>query len=76
MFPEIIQSAAANHSPALIANYTYDLVKEFNSFYQQVSILGEENHDIKVFRVQLSKSVGNTIKMHFQLLGIDVPERM
>ena len=76
LFPEIIQSAASNHSPALIANYTYDLVKEFNSFYQQVSILGEENHDIKVFRVQLSKSVGNTIKNAFQLLGIDVPERM
>ena len=76
LFPEIIQSAAANHIPALIANYTYDLVKEFNSFYQQVSILGEENHDIKVFRVQLSKSIGNTIKNAFQLLGIDVPERM
>ena len=63
-------------NPALIANYTYDLVKEFNSFYQQVSILGEENHDKKVFRVQLSKSVGNTIKNAFQLLGIEVPERM
>ena len=76
LFPEVIQNAAANHSPALIANYTYDLVKEFNSFYQQVSILGEENHDKKVFRVQLSKSVGNTIKNAFQLLGIEVPERM
>jgi arginyl-tRNA synthetase len=76
LFPEVIQNAAENHSPALIANYTYDLVKEFNSFYQQVSILGEENHDIKVFRVQLSKSVGNTIKNAFQLLGIEVPERM
>lgn len=76
LFPEVIQNAAENHSPALIANYTYDLVKEFNSFYQQVSILGEENHDKKVFRVQLSKSVGNTIKNAFQLLGIDVPERM
>lgn len=76
LFPEVIQNAADNHSPALIANYTYDLVKEFNSFYQQVSILGEENHDKKVFRVQLSKSVGNTIKNAFQLLGIDVPERM
>ena len=76
LFPEVIQSAADNHSPALIANYTYDLVKEFNSFYQQVSILGEENHDKKVFRVQLSKSVGNTIKNAFQLLGIEVPERM
>jgi arginyl-tRNA synthetase len=76
LFPELIQNAAENHSPALIANYTYDLVKEFNSFYQQVSILGEENHDKKVFRVQLSKSVGNTIKNAFQLLGIEVPERM
>lgn len=76
LFPEVIQNAADNHSPALIANYTYDLVKEFNSFYQQVSILGEENHDKKVFRVQLSKSVGNTIKNAFQLLGIEVPERM
>ena len=76
LFPEVIQNAAENHSPALIANYAYDLVKEFNSFYQQVSILGEENHDKKVFRVQLSKSVGNTIKNAFQLLGIEVPERM
>jgi arginyl-tRNA synthetase len=76
LFKEVIQNAAANHSPALIANYTYDLVKEFNSFYQQVSILGEENHDKKVFRVELSKSVGNTIKNAFLLLGIEVPERM
>ncbi len=76
LFPEVIQNAAAHHSPALIANYTYELVKEFNSFYQQVSILGEENHAKKVFRVQLSKSVGNTIKNAFLLLGIDVPERM
>jgi arginyl-tRNA synthetase len=76
MYPEVIQSAAANHSPALIANYTYDLVKEYNSFYQTVSILGEENHDKKVFRVQLSKKVADTIKTAFKLLGIDVPERM
>ena len=76
LFAEVIQNAADSHSPALVANYTYDLVKEFNSFYQQVSILGEENLDKKVFRVQLSKSVGNTIKNAFQLLGIEVPERM
>ena len=76
LFPDVIQSAAAQHSPALIANYTYDLVKEFNSFYQQVSILGEENQDKKVFRVQLAKAVGNTIKNAFSLLGINVPERM
>ena len=76
LFPEVIQDAAKNHSPALIANYTYDLVKEFNSFYQNVSILGEENLDKKVFRVQLSNSVANTIKNAFGLLGIEVPERM
>ncbi|MBP9793629.1 MAG: arginine--tRNA ligase [Flavobacterium sp.] len=76
LFPEIIQSAAQNHSPALVANYTYDLVKEFNSFYQNVSILGEENLDKKVFRVQLANKVGQTIKNAFGLLGINVPERM
>ena len=76
MYPDVIQSAAANYSPALIANYTYDLVKEFNSFYQQVSILGEKDLDKKIFRVQLSNTVGNTIKSAFKLLGIQVPERM
>jgi arginyl-tRNA synthetase len=76
LFPEIIQNAAQNHSPALLANYTYDLVKEFNSFYQNVSILGEENQYKKVFRVQLSQKVADTIKLAFGLLGIDVPERM
>ena len=76
LYPEVIQDAAKNHSPALIANYTYDLVKEFNSFYQNVSILGEEDFNKKVFRVQLSKKVADTIKSAFQLLGIEVPERM
>ena len=76
LFPDIIQSAAANHSPALIANYSYDLVKEYNSFYQSVSILGESNHNKKVFRVQLSKKVAAIISDAFMLLGIEVPERM
>lgn len=76
LFPDVIQSAAENHSPALIANYTYDLVKEFNSFYQNVPILPEQDLEKKAFRIQLSKSVGNTIKNAFQLLGIEVPERM
>lgn len=76
LFPEIIQNAAENHSPALVANYTYDLVKEFNSFYQNVSILGEDDVNKKVFRVQLSNSVSNVIKNAFGLLGISVPERM
>jgi arginyl-tRNA synthetase len=76
LFPETIQQAAANYSPAVIANYTYDLVKEFNSFYQNVHILGEEDQDKKIFRVQLSKKVAETIKQAFLLLGIKVPERM
>ncbi|MCK0108817.1 arginine--tRNA ligase [Flavobacteriaceae bacterium S0825] len=76
LFPEVIQNAAQNHSPALIANYTYDLVKEFNSFYQNVSILGADSQNEKVFRVQLSRAVANTIKNAFGLLGIEVPERM
>jgi arginyl-tRNA synthetase len=76
LYPETVQQAAANYSPAIIANYTYDLVKEFNSFYQNVSILGEENTDKKVFRVQLAKKVADTIKSAFLLLGIQVPERM
>ena len=76
LFPEVIQNAAQNHSPALIANFTYDLVKEFNSFYQNVSILGAINQNEKVFRVQLSQQVARTIKNAFSLLGISVPERM
>jgi len=76
MYPEVIQNAAHNHSPALLANYTYDLVKEYNSFYQTVSILGEENQEKKIFRVQLSKKVADVIKTAFELLGIQVPDRM
>jgi arginyl-tRNA synthetase len=76
LFPEVIQNAAHNHSPALIANYTYDLVREYNSFYQSVHILGEENEVKKTFRVQVSKKVGEIIKASFSLLGIAVPERM
>ena len=75
-FPEVIQTAAANYSPALIANYSYDLVKEYNSFYQSVSILGENDENKKIFRVQLSAKVAHVIKSSFRLLGIDVPERM
>ncbi|MEJ6547056.1 MAG: arginine--tRNA ligase [Flavobacteriaceae bacterium] len=76
LFPETVQLAAQNYSPALIANYTYDLVKEFNSFYQNVSILGESNEDLKIFRVALSKKVAQVIQDSFGLLGIEVPERM
>lgn len=76
LYPEVIQNAAQNHSPALIANYTYDLVREYNSFYQAVPILGSNDLVEKVFRVQLSKKVADTIASAFQLLGIQVPERM
>jgi arginyl-tRNA synthetase len=76
LYPEVIQNAAQNHSPALIANYTYDLVREYNSFYQAVPILGSNDSVEKVFRVQLSKKVADTIASAFQLLGIQVPERM
>lgn len=76
LFPEKIQEASDNYSPALIANYTYDLVKGFNSFYQQVSILGETDQVKRKFRVLLSKKVGEVIQDAFRLLGINVPERM
>ncbi|WP_100611768.1 arginine--tRNA ligase [Confluentibacter lentus] len=76
LFPEVIQNAASQHSPALVANYTYELVKEFNSFYQNVSILGADHLNEKIFRVQLSKQVASTIKNAFHVLGIQVPERM
>ena len=76
LFPETIQQAAAQYSPALVANYTYELVKSFNSFYQNVSILGADFEKEKSFRIQLSRAVSDVIKTAFGLLGIDVPERM
>ncbi len=75
-FPETVQLAAAQYSPALIANYTYELVKEFNSFYQNVPILATENQTEKNFRIQLSKATAQVIKTAFGLMGIEVPERM
>lgn len=76
LFPEIIQQAADNFSPAIVANYTYELVKEFNSFYQNVSILAADSDVEKEFRVQLASGVSEVIKSAFSLLGIHVPERM
>jgi len=75
-FPEIIQQSAEQCSPALVANYTYDLVKSFNSFYQNLSILSADTEEQKLFRVKLSASTAKVIKTAFNLLGIDVPERM
>jgi len=76
LFEETIALAAQNQSPALIANYIYDLVKLYNSFYQTVPILGNDILAEKIFYVQLSSLVGNVIKTGFSLLGIDVPKRM
>ena len=75
-YPDTVQLAADKKSPALIANYTYELVKTFNSFYQQVPILGTATEAEKAFRVGLSSQVGQVIKKGFGLLGIEVPERM
>ena len=76
VFPDTIQLAAENYSPAVIANYTYDLVREFNSLYQRVSILGEQDEEKKALRIQLSQKVGEVIQSAFRMLGISVPERM
>ena len=76
LFPSIVQDAADNYSPAVVANYVYDLVKDFNSFYQNVSILGEEDTNKRHFRVALSKKIGEIIAESFKMLGIQVPERM
>ncbi|MBZ9652928.1 arginine--tRNA ligase [Psychroflexus montanilacus] len=75
-FPDIIQQAAEHYSPALVANYVYDLVKEFNSFYQNVSILGADEAQQIEFRVELARLVGEVIQKSFKVLGIDVPQRM
>lgn len=75
-FPEVIQQAAEHYSPALVANYVYDLVKEFNSFYQTVSILGADEQQQVNFRIELARLVSEVIKKSFNVLGIDVPERM
>jgi arginyl-tRNA synthetase len=75
-FPETIALAANQYSPALVANYTYQLVKTFNSFYQQLSILGEEDEGKKVFRLILAHNTAEVIEDAMALLGIRVPQRM
>ncbi len=76
LFSETIQNAALQQNPGIIANYDYELVKLYNSFYQSVPILAAQDENERNFRVLLSKKVGETIKNAFQLLGIEVPERM
>ena len=75
-FATVVEEAGKTYSPALIANYTYDLAKEFNQYYHDYSILKEEDVNVKVFRLELSRTVASIIKRAFSLLGIDVPERM
>ena len=75
-YPEIVQQAAEQHSPAIIANYTYDLAKLYNSFYQAIPILPTEDAVLKAFRIALSNSVALVTKEAFGLLGIEMPERM
>ncbi len=75
-YPEVLKEAAKAFSPAQVANYVYDLAKEFNQFYHDHPILSEEDKSISAFRLFLSKQVGNIIKSGMKLLGIDVPERM
>jgi arginyl-tRNA synthetase len=75
-FPKLIEEAAAEYSPAILANYTFDLVKDFNSFYQNSSILHAETEDLKNYRALLAKQVGGIIKKSMALLGIQSPDRM
>jgi len=75
-FAAVVKQAGEDYSPSIIANYTYDLVKEYNQFYHDFSILREENEAVKVFRVALSANVAKVVRLGMGLLGIEVPSRM
>lgn len=75
-FPSVVRQAGTDYNPSILANYTYELVKEFNQFYHDFSILREENADTKLFRMVLSANVAKVVKQGMALLGIEVPERM
>ena len=75
-YADVVEEAARTYSPAVIANYVYDLVKEYNQFYHEFSILKEENEELRAFRLALSDVVARTIASGFSLLGIEMPERM
>lgn len=75
-FAAVVTQAGTDYSPSVIANYTYDLVKEYNQFYHDFSILREENEAVKVFRVALSANVAKVVRLGMGLLGIEVPARM
>ncbi len=75
-YKAIVKQAGTEYNPALIANYVYDLVKEYNQFYHDCPILKEENSDLKLFRLLLSEEIGKVIRSGMSLLGIEVPDRM
>ena len=75
-FTGVVEQAGTDYNPSVLANYAYDLVKEYNQFYHDFSILREENEALKVFRLALSQNVGKIVKLAMGLLGIEVPERM
>ena len=75
-FTNVVRQAGSDYNPSILANYAYDLVKEYNQFYHDFSILREENEALKVFRLALSQNVGKIVKLAMGLLGIEVPERM
>ena len=75
-FPDVVKDAGENHSPALVANFVYELVKEFNQFYHDITIMNEPDEQVRKFRLLLAKTIGTTISNGFSLLGIEVPERM
>jgi len=76
LFPELVKEAGENFSPALIANYSFELVKQYNSFYQSVSILNEDDDELKTARIIISKNVAKVVRLAMNLLGINVPYRM
>ena len=75
-FPSVVEEAGKNYSPALIANYVYELVKEYNQFYHDCQIMKESDENVRAFRIALSRIVGNVIARATGLLGMEVPERM
>ena len=75
-FAAVVRQAGEDYSPSGIANYVYDLVKEYNQFYHDFSILREENEDVKLFRVALSANIAKVVRLGMGLLGIEVPDRM
>lgn len=75
-FPAVVKQAGEEFSPAVIANYAYSLACDFNSFYHDYSILGEENADVRALRLMLSETVAKVIRKAMSLLGIEVPNRM